>query len=46
MRSLNYDRLRLDLQATEKAFQVAHAGDALDMATHEYVIAKTGDSVL
>ncbi|KAH6674865.1 hypothetical protein B0J14DRAFT_23230 [Halenospora varia] len=46
IRSLNFDRLKLDLQAVEKLFDVADAGEAPDMAIREYVIAKQGDTIL
>ncbi|KAH8660802.1 hypothetical protein BGZ60DRAFT_381714 [Tricladium varicosporioides] len=46
IRSLNFDRLKLDLQAVEKLFGVADAGEAPDMAIREYVIAKQGDTIL
>ena len=46
IRSLNYDRLRLDLQATENLFDLADSGEAPNMAIREYVIAKNGDTIL
>ena len=46
IRSLNFDKLKLDLQATESLFNVADSGEAPDMAIREYVIAKNGDTIL
>jgi hypothetical protein len=46
IRSLNYDKLKLDLQATENLFNVADSGEAPNMAIREYVIAKNGDTIL
>lgn len=46
IRSLNFDRLRLDLQATENLFNVADSGEAPNMVIREYVIAKNGDTIL
>lgn len=46
IRSLNYDKLKLDLQATEHLFDVADSGEAPNMAIREYVIAKNGDTIL
>ena len=46
IRSLNYDRLKLDLQATVKLFDVADSGEDKNMAIREYVIAKNGDTIL
>jgi len=46
IRSLNLDRLKLDLQATEKLFDMAETGSSDDMMIKEYVIAKNGDTIL
>jgi hypothetical protein len=46
IRSLNLDRLKLDLQATEKLFDVAETGNADNMTIREYVIAQNGDAIL
>ena len=46
IRSLNFDKLKLDLQATENLFNVADSGEAPEMAIREYVIAKNGDTIL
>jgi hypothetical protein len=46
IRSLNYDRLKLDLQAIERLFDVADSGEDKNMAIREYVIAKSGDTIL
>lgn len=46
MRTQNYDKLKLDLQAVERLFEIADAEEAPDMAVREYVIAKTGDTIL
>lgn len=46
IRSLNFDKLKLDLQAVENLFEVADSGEAPNMAIREYVIARNGDAVL
>lgn len=46
IRSLNFDRLKLDLQAIDNLFDVAGSGEAPNMAIREYVIARDGDTVL
>ena len=46
IRSLNYDRLRLDLQATETLLNFTDSGATPDVAVREHVIAKTGDTIL
>ncbi|KAH7312060.1 hypothetical protein BKA65DRAFT_600928 [Rhexocercosporidium sp. MPI-PUGE-AT-0058] len=46
IRSLNFDRLKLDLKAVEKLFGEAQDGRAPNMAIREYVIAKDGDTIL
>ncbi|KAH7390173.1 hypothetical protein BKA64DRAFT_645099 [Cadophora sp. MPI-SDFR-AT-0126] len=46
IRSLNFDRLKLDLKAIEKLFGEAEDGQAPNMAICEYVIAKDGDTIL
>ncbi|PVH86281.1 hypothetical protein DL98DRAFT_650324 [Cadophora sp. DSE1049] len=46
IRSLNFDRLKLDLKAIEKLFGEAEDGQAPNMAIREYVIAKDGDTIL
>ncbi|KUJ09753.1 uncharacterized protein LY89DRAFT_740825 [Mollisia scopiformis] len=46
IRSLNYDRLRLDLKAVEKLFGEAQEGEAPNMLIREHVIAKNGDTIL
>ncbi|CZR63748.1 uncharacterized protein PAC_13645 [Phialocephala subalpina] len=46
IRSLNFDRLRLDLKSVEKLFGEAQEGEAPNMSIREYVIEKTGDSIL
>jgi len=46
IRSLNFDKLKLDLQAIENLFDMADAGEAPDMAIRQYTIAKTGDTIL
>ncbi|TVY27577.1 hypothetical protein LHYA1_G004042 [Lachnellula hyalina] len=46
IRSLNLDRLKLDLQATEKLFEVAETGTSENLTIREYVIAQNGDMIL
>jgi hypothetical protein len=46
IRSYNFDKLRVDLQSTEKLFDVADAGEIPHMAIREYIIARNGDTVL
>ncbi|KAE8454417.1 hypothetical protein EG329_000039 [Mollisiaceae sp. DMI_Dod_QoI] len=46
IRSLNFDRLRLDLKAIEQLFSEAQEGEAPNMSIKEYVIEKTGDTIL
>ncbi|KAH6705150.1 hypothetical protein DL95DRAFT_338622 [Leptodontidium sp. 2 PMI_412] len=46
IRSLNFDRLKLDLKAIEKLLGEAEDGRAPNMAIREYVIAKDGDTIL
>lgn len=46
IRSINFDKLKLDLQAIENLLNVADSGEAPDMAIREYVIASNGDTVL
>ena len=46
IRSLNFDKLKLDLQAMDTLFDVADSGEAPNMATREYIIARDGDTVL
>lgn len=46
IRLLNFDRLKLDLQAIEKLFEVADSGESPDMKIREYVIWEEGDSIL
>lgn len=46
IRSLNFDRLRLDLKAVEKLVGEAQEGEAPNMSIKEYVIEKTGDTIL
>jgi hypothetical protein len=46
LRSQNYDRLKTDLQAIDRLFETADAGETPEMAIREYVIAKTGDTIL
>ncbi|TVY89765.1 hypothetical protein LAWI1_G004294 [Lachnellula willkommii] len=46
IRSLNLDRLKLDLQATEKLFEVTETGNSENLTIREYVIAQNGDMIL
>lgn len=46
IRSLNFDRLKLDLQETDNLFDGADSGEAPSMATRDYIIAKNGDTIL
>jgi hypothetical protein len=46
IRSLNFDRLKLDLKEIERLFSEAEDGEAPKMAVREYVIAKNGDTIL
>ncbi|KAG0645191.1 hypothetical protein D0Z07_9178 [Hyphodiscus hymeniophilus] len=46
IRSLNYDKLKLDIQAMDNIFNVTESGEAPNMAIREYVIAKNGDTIL
>jgi len=45
-RSQNYDRLRQDIHTIERLFIVADDEEAPELAIREYVIAKTGDTIL
>ena len=46
IRSLNFHTLSQDLQAIEQLFNVADSGVAESMKIREYVIAKSGDTIL
>lgn len=46
IRSLNYDKLKLDVQATEKLFDVGDSSEAPNTPIREYIIAKAGDTIL
>ncbi|KAK0105815.1 hypothetical protein ONS95_004331 [Cadophora gregata] len=46
IRSLNFDRLKLDLKAIEKIFGEVEDGQAPNLAIREYVIARDGDTIL
>lgn len=46
IRSLNFDRLKLDIKAIEKLFIETEDAQAPEIAIREYVIAKDGDTIL
>lgn len=46
IRSLNFDRLRLDLKATNKLFSEAQEGEAPNMLIQEHIVARNGDTIL
>ncbi|TVY65590.1 hypothetical protein LSUE1_G006929 [Lachnellula suecica] len=46
IRSLNLERLTLDLKATKRLFEVAEPSGTDDTTIQEYVIAKNGDTIL
>jgi hypothetical protein len=46
IRSLNFDRLRLDLKATNQLFSEAQEGEAPNMLIQEHIVARNGDTIL